>query len=128
MISFKQHITEKIKATISHNPEEMGSDIKSDDKGGIAEIPMNKIISTFEGDDKATGSKESIANVNKIKQGIKKGNKIEPIIVRKYKGGYQVLDGHHRYQAHKELGKTYIRAKIVRKENVKELDKPEDFK
>jgi predicted chitinase len=55
-----------------------------------------------------------------------KGKELPPILVRKYKDGYQVLDGHHRFHAYKKAGLKTILAKLVPDEDIKVVDKKED--
>jgi hypothetical protein len=54
--------------------------------------------------------KFSRQGVDHYKEKIRKGEKIEPIIVVKHprEDLYAVLDGHHRYYAYRELGAKYI--------------------
>lgn len=65
-------------------------------------------------------SKEAVSNI--IKK-IKNGGNISPILVHRIKGGFLIVDGHHRYQALKEMGKKYALSVIIPKENVKFIDK-----
>ena len=62
----------------------------------------------------------SKANVEKIVAGLKQGDKLPPLLVRKYKNGYQVLDGHHRFLAYKLLGTKSIPAQVVPDEDIEE--------
>lgn len=66
---------------------------------------------------------KSRANVEKIVAGLKQGAKLPPLLVRKYKNGYQVLDGHHRFWAHKLLGVKSIPSRIVPDEDIEEISK-----
>lgn len=70
-------------------------------------LPMNQIRSRFEGDDKADPEwKEARANIENIKKQIKRDiSKLPPIIVRRLpqENTYQVVDGHHRYFAFREM-------------------------
>jgi predicted nucleotidyltransferase len=67
---------------------------------------------------------KSQANVEKIVAGLKKGDKLPPLLVRKYKDGYQVLDGHHRFWAYKLLGVKSIPAQVVPDSDIEEISKP----
>jgi predicted nucleotidyltransferase len=67
---------------------------------------------------------KSRANVEKIVAGLKKGDKLPPLLVRKYKDGYQVLDGHHRFWAYKLLGIKSIPAQVVPDSDIEEISKP----
>lgn len=130
MIRFKEYLAEKIRVELSHNPEARGSNVRYKHLNEtVVKLPVKDII-TFEGDDKTeegTASPESRKNVERIKRALQHGKKVEPIIVIRKGNGYMVVDGHHRFQAHKELGLETVEARIVRKHNIKYLDKEEDF-
>jgi hypothetical protein len=76
----------------------------------------------FEPDSKMNQPK-SQANVKKIVAGLKKGDKLPPLLVRKYKNGYQVLDGHHRFWAYKLSGTKSIPVRIVADKDIEEISK-----
>jgi hypothetical protein len=87
----------------------------------IVNIPANKLVG-FEPDSKMNQTK-SQANVKKIVAGLKKGDKLPPLLVRKYKNGYQVLDGHHRFWAYKLSGTKSIPVRIVADKDIEEIGK-----
>jgi ParB-like chromosome segregation protein Spo0J len=87
----------------------------------VINIPANQLVG-FEPDDKMTQPK-SKANVEKIVAGLKKGVKLPPLLVRKYKDGYQVLDGHHRFWAYKLVGVKSIPAQLVPAKDIEEISK-----
>jgi hypothetical protein len=89
--------------------------------GPVVNIPAIQLVG-FEPDDKMNQPK-SKANVEKIVAGLKQGAKLPPLLVRKYKNGYQVLDGHHRFWAYKLLGVKSIPAQIVPDSDVEEISK-----
>ena len=89
--------------------------------GPVVNIPANQLVG-FEPDDKMNQPK-SKANVKKIVAGLKQGDKLPPLLVRKYKDGYQVLDGHHRFWAYKLLGVKSIPAQIVPAKDIEEISK-----
>lgn len=63
-------------------------------------------------------------HLERVKAALRRGEKIEPIIVRRMPGEllrYQVLDGHHRFKAYRDLGLKEIPAQIVHKFNVTDL-------
>jgi len=73
------------------------------------------------------GIPESQTNMQEIMQALQSGKKLPPVYVRKspnpnYK--WQIVDGHHRYWAYKELAKTdparwrEIPAKVIAPENI----------
>jgi hypothetical protein len=73
----------------------------------------------FEPDEKMESAESAVRMqemVTLIKQG--KGDELPPILVRSYAGGYQVLDGHHRFHAYKIAGAVTIPAKIVPEEEI----------
>ncbi len=73
----------------------------------VVVMPMNQIRSRFEGDGKGdTKDVDARANINSIKKQIKRDiSKIPPILVRRIprENTYQVIDGHHRYFAFREM-------------------------
>jgi pyrimidine deaminase RibD-like protein/GNAT superfamily N-acetyltransferase len=89
--------------------------------GAVVNIPVDQLVG-FEPDAKMAQPK-SKANVEKIIAGLKKGDDIPPILVRKHKGGYQILDGHHRFRAYKLLKQDTIPAQIVPAKDIQEVGK-----
>jgi ParB-like chromosome segregation protein Spo0J len=89
--------------------------------GPVVNIPANKLVG-FEPDDKMNQPKSKV-NVEKIVAGLKQGDKLPPLLVRQYKNGYQVLDGHHRFWAYKLLGVESIPAQIVPAKDIEEIGK-----
>ena len=88
-------------------------------------IPLDKLVS-YEPDSKMNQEKAK-ANVRKILQGLSKGENIPPILVRKYKNGYQVLDGHHRFYAYKLLKKKTIPAQIVSDDEIETVNEASGY-
>jgi hypothetical protein len=110
------------KITLSTDPDWYGAEVGDYKASGpVVNIPANQLVG-FEPDDKMNQPK-SKANVEKIVAGLKQGDKLPPLLVRKYKDGYQVLDGHHRFWAYKLLGVKSIPAQIVPAEDIEEIDK-----
>jgi len=110
------------KITLSTDPDWYGATVDNYQASGpVVNIPANQLVG-FEPDDKMNQPK-SKANVKKIVAGLKQGDKLPPLLVRKYKDGYQVLDGHHRFWAYKLLGVKSIPAQIVPAEDIEEIDK-----
>jgi 5'(3')-deoxyribonucleotidase len=68
---------------------------------------------------------KSAANMNRMVELIRSGNgnTLPPIFVRKYKSGYQVLDGHHRFHAFQKAGAKTIPAKIIPDSEIQVFDK-----
>lgn len=111
------------KVKLHTDPGYFGAEV--DDTGfdslPVVNIPANKLVG-FEPDSKMNQPK-SQANVEKIVAGLKKGDKLPPLLVRKYKDGYQVLDGHHRFWAYKLSGTKSIPVRIVADKDIEEIGK-----
>lgn len=123
----KKHTNES-KVTLYTDPSYFGADV-SDNAGeglSVQEIPLDKLVG-FEPDEKMQDTK-SAANMSKMVDLLKtgKGKELPPILVRKYKNGYQVLDGHHRFHAYKKAGLKTIPAKLVPDEDIKVIDKVDE--
>ena len=116
-------LTNEGKVTLYTDPDYFGAEV--DDSGfdalPIINIPTNKLVG-FEPDEKMELPKAK-ANVAKIIDGLEKNENIPPILVRKYKSGYQVLDGHHRFWAYKTLKKDSIPARLVSDSDIEEISK-----
>lgn len=107
------------KITLSTDPNWYGAEV-GDYKatGPIVNLSASQLVG-FEPDNKMD-QPASKANVEKIVAGLKQGDKLPPLLVRKYKNGYQVLDGHHRFLAYKLLGTKSIPAQVVPDEDIEE--------
>ena len=106
------------------DPDYFGAEVVNDTKLKdlpIKDIPLNDLTG-YEPDSKMD-QKEAKANVKKIMNGLNKGDDIPPILVRKWKNGYQVLDGHHRFYAYKQLKRKTIPAKIVPDKDIETVGK-----
>lgn len=107
------------KITLSTDPDWYGATVDNyQAKGPVVNIPAIQLVG-FEPDDKMNQPK-SKAKVKKILAGLKQGDKLPPLLVRKYKNGYQVLDGHHRFWAYKLSGVKSIPCQIVPDEDIEE--------
>ena len=110
------------KITLSTDPNWYGATVDNYQASGpVVNIPANQLVG-FEPDDKMNQPKSKV-NVEKIVAGLKQGSKLPPLLVRKYKNGYQVLDGHHRFWAYKLLGIKSIPAQIVPDSDIEEISK-----
>ncbi len=110
------------KITLSTDPDWYGATVDNYQASGpVVNISANQLVG-FEPDDKMNQPK-SKANVKKIVAGLKQGDKLPPLLVRKYKDGYQVLDGHHRFWAYKLIGVKSIPAQIVPAKDIEEISK-----
>lgn len=111
-------IDEKITAVISTDPKNMGADVDDDGKNEepVISIPLERIV-PFEPVSKMRepSSKKNMFNIAKA---FRLGHKVDPILVRKSKDGYTVIDGHHRFFAAKIAGMKTIRAKILLPKNI----------
>jgi len=118
----KQGVTEG-KVKLYTDPGYFGAEV---DDAGFDSLPVVNISADrlvgFEPDSKMQQPK-SQANVEKIVAGLKKGDKLPPLLVRKYKNGYQVLDGHHRFWAYKLSGTKSIPVRIVADKDIEEISK-----
>ena len=118
----KQGVAEG-KVKLYTDPGYFGAEV--DDTGfdglPVVNIPTNQLVG-FEPDSKMNQPK-SRANVEKIVAGLKQGDKLPPLLVRKYKNGYQVLDGHHRFWAYKLSGTKSIPSRIVPDKDIEEISK-----
>jgi hypothetical protein len=104
------------------DPDYFGAEVNDYQASGpVRNIPVDLLVG-FEPDSKMA-QPESRANVKKIIAGIKRGDDIPPILVRDYKDGYQILDGHHRFRAYKLLGVKSIPAQIVSDSDIEEISK-----
>jgi hypothetical protein len=105
------------------DPDYFGAEVDDYQASGpVQNIPVDLLVG-FEPDSKMA-QPESRANVQKIITGIKRGDVIPPILVRDYKDGYQILDGHHRFRAYKLLGVKSIPAQVVPDSDIEEISKP----
>ena len=110
------------KITLSTDPNWYGATVDNYQASGpVVNIPANQLVG-FEPDDKMNQPKSKV-NVEKIVAGLKQGAKLPPLLVRKYKKGYQVLDGHHRFWAYKSLGIKTIPVQIVPDSDIEEKGK-----
>jgi ParB-like chromosome segregation protein Spo0J len=56
--------------------------------------------------------------VNDIAKKTKNKKKFTPLIVSKEGKKYRIIDGHHRYDAYKKLGKEKIKCIVIPEKNV----------
>ena len=49
----------------------------------------------------------------------KKHKKFNPLLVHKVKGGYEIIDGHHRYTALKQMGKKTAQVIVIPEKDIK---------
>lgn len=105
------------KIILHTEPDYYGADIE----GNFANIPIKNIslkyLTGFEPDEKMQQS-DAINHVKKLLKKLNSGDDLPPILVRQFNGRFQILDGHHRFQAYKLANRTEIPAKIIPPENI----------
>ena len=125
MKSFAHYLKEeskKPKVTLWTNPKHLGADVNDEDFSHIepSNIPVDDVVG-LEPEQKME-IPSSKKNMEQIASSIKKGEKIKPILVRKHGKGFQILDGHHRYHAHRMAGSSHISARVVPDEDIEVRD------
>jgi hypothetical protein len=98
---------------LSTDPDNFGATVDDTNlkKLPVVMLPLKKLVH-FEPLSKME-TPEAKKWVKRLMSKIEKGRKIKPILVREWENGYQVIDGHHRFQAYKLLNKPEIPAQIV---------------
>ena len=84
----------------------------------VMNIPVKQLVG-FEPEDKMKDPK-SMAKVDQIAKAVQNKKPMPPILARKYKNGYQVIDGHHRFWGQRKAGANFIKAKIVPPQDIEE--------
>ena len=121
----KESHKDKAKIKLYTDPKYFGAEV--DDSAGdgkpVVNIQLADLVG-FEPDEKMKDAK-SAANMSKMVKLIKagKGDELPPILARRYKGGYQVLDGHHRFHAYQAAGAKTIPAKVIPADEIEVIDK-----
>lgn len=83
----------------------------------IETISMADLVG-FEPDEKMDESTSS-SKISEMAERIRNGTYVEPpILVRKYEGKYQVVDGHHRFHAHKLANSVSIQVRVIPLEDI----------
>jgi hypothetical protein len=130
MKTLKQFLDERTKVTLFNHEADIGADVSTygspmdrphpQDK--VKKIPLNSLF-RHEPEEKTapdTATPESEKIIQGIMSGIKKKKDIKPILVRRQLGGkYQVMDGHHRVEAHLRMGLRHIPARVIDAKNIK---------
>ena len=116
----KEEAVSENKIKLSKDPNYFGAIglEKYQPTGPIVNIPIRQLVG-FEPDDKMRDPK-SMAKVNAIAKAVQDKKTIPPILARKYKNGYQVIDGHHRFWGQRKAGANAIKAQIVPPEDIEE--------
>ncbi len=119
--------------TLYSDPSYQGADVDLDDPRisnlPVKELEISKII-PFEKEKLKTDQFRS--NVRSMYSSIKNGkwDDVPPVLVRKIgliSIKYQLIDGHHRVETYKLLGKTTIPAKIVPNSLINQRQLPEKY-
>ncbi len=105
------------KVELTTDPHNFGANIRSGgrDKERTVMLPVRKLTTNepLLKTKKGIASSESEDNVQNLMMAIKRGENIPPILVRKHKLSYQVVDGHHRLEAFRRLRIPKIPATII---------------
>ena len=112
-------ISEIATVRISKDPNDLGAYVyDSGDPEPTVDIPISCITGVLEPDEFHIQKPGAQERIEKMVKDLKSGEKMPPILVRKYQNGYQVLDGHHRFKAYKLAGLKTIPVRIVDPENI----------
>lgn len=110
-------LTEVHKVVLSPpGSREVGATVWAKGKHEPTRILPISALDTFEPADKTargSASRDSEINVRRLMLAIRRGDQVPPVLVRKTAGGWQVIDGHHRLEAHRRLGLKSIRARVI---------------
>ncbi len=123
----REEIQSEISIRMSHDPADSGAYI--DDDGGVEDLSIVNLpidrISGFEPDSKMDipkHRKRMLRMVRIIKGG--GSDSLPPILVRldpSRPDRWQIIDGHHRFHAHRLAGERTIRARVVPNESVTDI-------
>lgn len=93
-----------------------GNEEEFDEKNAI-NIPLDMLFKN-QPDDQGDREKSYNKMVADISKKIKNNKKFRPLIVVKEGKKYRIIDGHHRYDAFKKLGKEKIKCVVIPEKNV----------
>lgn len=112
-------ILKESKVKLFTDPDYYGAEVDDDAGDGlpVKNLRVDRLVG-FEPEEKME-QPEAKAHVEKLLKKLESGEELKPILVRVYKGGFQVLDGHHRLQAYKLANKDRIPAKVVPAKDIK---------
>lgn len=114
--------SEATKVKISTDPHELGAWVDdSEQDEPTVDIAIKKIIAVLEPDEEHQTKKGAPQRIARMVAALKKGRDTPPILVRKYKNGYQVLDGHHRFKAYRQAGRDSIPAMIIAAKDITDV-------
>jgi hypothetical protein len=119
----------KPRVTLYTNPSYRGADIDDSLK---KDLPISEFDSSknnligFEPEDKMN-SPESKLIIKKMVSALKDGKRLPPIMIRKVKNGFEILDGHHRFTAYKSVSMLKFPVQIVPQREIQITDRvPEE--
>lgn len=119
LFEFFNLATEVAKVKLSKDPNDFGAyvdDVGPDEPTELIDISQIKYV--FEPDELHQTKPGAPEKIEKMVQDIKNGDSLPPVLVRKFKNGYQILDGHHRFKAYRIAKVKKIPVRIVDPENI----------
>lgn len=116
---FNTAVSEDTKVRISKDPANLGADVWEEEPlEPIVLLKRSDITNVLEPDHFHAEKPGATERIAKMVKAIKAGKTLPPILVRRYKNGYQVLDGHHRFKAYRITNTDQIPARVVAPENI----------
>jgi len=118
--------TAPMQVWLNHDPADLGAYVCGDEaRLPVARLPLYKVV-PFEPPVKFA-SAAALRRVARMAQVIGRGESLPPILVRPFADRFQVIDGHHRRQAHRWAGSQSIDARIVAPSCVLEINRSDDM-
>jgi ParB-like nuclease domain/Protein of unknown function (DUF5661) len=118
-VATRESIAEVAKVRISLDPSDRGAYVYDEDPPEpTTMIPLGQITNVLEPDELHATKPGANARIAKMVKALEKGKQLPPVLVRKYQGGYQILDGHHRFKAYRMVNAKEIPARIVAPDNI----------
>jgi hypothetical protein len=118
-VATRESIAEVAKVRISLDPKDLGAYVYDEDPPEPTTlIPLGEITYVLEPDHEHATKPGFQARIARMVKTLEKGKQLPPVLVRKYQGSYQILDGHHRFKAYRMVNAKEIPARIVAPENI----------
>jgi hypothetical protein len=118
-VATRESIAEVANVRISLDPKDLGAYVYDEDPPEPTTlIPLGEITYVLEPDQLHATKPGAKARILRMVKALEKGKQLPPILVRKYQGSYQILDGHHRFKAYRMVNAKEIPARIVAPENI----------
>jgi len=122
----KEELKSEMRVRMSHDPDDLGAYI--DDDTGVEELPVVDLpvsrIEGFEPDSKMDVPKHHRRMTRMVRTLQDRGpESLPPILVRRHPsspGRWQIIDGHHRFHAHRLAGSRRIPARVVPDEDIED--------